>query len=342
MKQFSILDFGFSPWRSESKRVFCLALAALLFALSSSAKAQQPTKIPRIGFLANAASTGAIELKPFHDRLRELGYSEGHNFALEQRFWEGKVERLPALAEELVRLRCDVIVTSGTEAGNAARNATKAVPVVLAFGIDVLRLGFVKDLARPNGNITGMTSIGTDLYGKRLELLMEAVPKLSRVAFLWSSISPAGDYTAAAVEKLARSLRLGISSFEVNEADNLEAVFQTAMKNRANGMMLAPGGFFASHQPRIIELAIKHRLPTMHSNAQHVEAGGLMTYAYDRPYQFRRAAEYVDKILKGTKVSDLPVERPKKFELVINLKTAKQIGLSIPPNLLVRADRVIK
>ena len=208
-------------------------------------------KASRIGFLANVAATAAIELKPFRERLRELGYSEGQNFALEHRYWEGKVERLPALAQELVGLKCDVIVTSGTEAGNAARNATKTIPVVLAFGVDVLKLGFVKDLARPSGNITGMTSIGTELYGKRLELLMEAVPKLSRVAFLWSSTSPSGDYTAATVEKLARSLRLGINSFEVKEADNFEAVFQTAMKNRANGMMLAPGGFFASHQSRL-------------------------------------------------------------------------------------------
>jgi putative tryptophan/tyrosine transport system substrate-binding protein len=323
-------------------KLFFWLLATFLLATAFPASAQVVQKASRIGFLANVATTAAMELKPFRERLRELGYGEGQNFALEHRYWEGKVERLPALAEELVGLKCDVIVTSGTEAGNAAKNATKTIPVVLAFGVDVLKLGFVEDLARPSGNITGMTSIGTELYGKRLELLMEAVPKLSRVAFLWSSISPSGDYTAAAVEKLARSLRLGINSFEVKEADNFEAVFQTALKNRANGMMLAPGGFFASHQSRIIDLAMKHRLPTMHSNAQHVEAGGLMTYAYDRPYQFRRAAEYVDKILKGTKVSDLPVERPKKFELVINLKTAKQIGLTIPPNLLVRADRVIK
>jgi putative tryptophan/tyrosine transport system substrate-binding protein len=210
-----------------SRLPFALSLlAALLLALCSYAEAQQVQKASRIGFLGNVATTAAIELKPFRERLRELGYSEGKNFVLEDRYWEGKVERLPALAEELIGLKCDVIVTSGTEAGNAARNATKTIPVVLAFGVDVLKLGFVEDLARPSGNITGMTSIGTDLYGKRLELLMEAVPKLSRVAFLWSSISPSGDYTAAAVEKLARSLRLGINSFEVKEADNFEAVFQ--------------------------------------------------------------------------------------------------------------------
>jgi ABC-type uncharacterized transport system substrate-binding protein len=204
-------------------KLFFWLLATFLLATAFPASAQVQ-KASRIGFLANVATTAAIELKPFRERLRELGYGEGQNFALEHRYWEGKVERLPALAEELVGLKCDVIVTSGTEAGNAAKNATKTIPVVLAFGVDVLKLGFVEDLARPSGNITGMTSIGTELYGKRLELLMEAVPKLSRVAFLWSSISPSGDYTAAAVEKLARSLRLGINSFDVKEADNFEEV----------------------------------------------------------------------------------------------------------------------
>jgi putative ABC transport system substrate-binding protein len=236
-----------------------------------------------------------------------------------------------------------VIVTSGTEAGYAARNATKTIPIVLGFGVDVLRVGFVTELAHPNGNITGMTSIGPDLYGKRLDLLKESIPKLSKVAFIWSSTNPGNtDEQTRDVEKLARALGLSVQSYDVKEIEKLDVVFQSAKQYGAQGVLLGAGGFFGFHQKRIIDLTVKHRLPAMHSNVQHVEAGGLMAYMYDRPYQFRRAAEYVDKILKGAKPSYLPIERPNKFELVINLKTAKQIGLTIPPNVLARADRVIR
>jgi putative ABC transport system substrate-binding protein len=327
--------------KSMNKKILCLALSAVLLALCFPARAQQP-KVPRIGSLENTAALSAINLKPFRERLRELGYIEGQNIIFEHRYWEGKVERLPDLAAELVRLNCAVILTTGTEAAQAAKNMIKTIPVVMANSADAVRRGIVADLARPGGNITGLTSIDVDLNGKRLELLKEVVPKLSRVGVLWSPTNPEAEPSLNAIETAARSLRLGIQSIEVREPADFEGAFQAATKKRAEALMLTGGGFFGFHYKRIVELAAKSRLPTMYGNTRYVEAGGLMTYAYDRPYEFRRAAEYVDKILKGAKPADLPVERPKKFELVINLKAAKQIGLTIPPNVLARADRVIR
>jgi ABC-type uncharacterized transport system substrate-binding protein len=205
----------------------------------------------------------------------------------------------------------------------------------------VLRLGFVTELARPSGNITGMTSIGSELNGKKLELLKDAFPKLTKIGYMWSSTNRGGDVTAE-VEKLARGLRLGIQMHDVREPDRFDDVFRAVKKYGAQAILLGAGGFFGSYQKRIIDLALKYRMPALYSNVRYVDAGGLMAYTYDRPYQFRRAADYVDKILKGTKVSDLPIERPKKFELVINLKTAKLIGVTIEPNLLARANRIIR
>jgi putative tryptophan/tyrosine transport system substrate-binding protein len=307
------------------------------------AEAQQSTKIPRIGFLGGTtASSSEINIKPFRERLRDLGYIEGQNVTIEYRFSEGKLERLSDLAAELVRLNSDVIVTNGIEAAQAAKNMIKTIPVVMANSADAVRHGIVADLARPGGNITGLTSIGVELYGKRLELLKEVVPKLSRVGFLWSPTNPEADPALNETETAARSLRLGIQPIEVRGPADFVGAFQAATKKRAEALMVSGGGFFGFHYKRIVELAAKSRLPTMYGNARYVEAGGLMTYAYDRPYEFRRAAEYVDKILKGAKPADLPVERPTKFELIINLKAAKQIGLTIPPNVLARADRVIR
>jgi len=325
-----------------SKKIFVLALSAMLLDLSFTVEAQQPKKVARIGHIGSTASTSAESLKPFRERLRELGYIEGQNISMESRYWDGKVERLPSLAAELVRLNCDVILTTGTEAAEAAKNATKAIPVVMAFSGDAVRLGIVADLARPGGNITGLTSINAELSGKRLELLKEVVPRLSRVALLWSPGNPNTEYLLKETESAASSLRVAIQSVQVKLPNDFEKAFQAATKKRAQALMLGGGGFFSSHQKRIVELAAKNRLPGVYPNVQYVEAGGLMTYTEDRSEMFRRAAEYVDKILKGTKPADLPVERPKKFELVINLKTAKQIGLTIPPNVLVRADRVIR
>ena len=322
------------------KSIYVLSTALLL--ASSFVEAQQVNRFARVGYLDNTFAASATYTKAFRERLRELGYIEAQNITIEPKYWEGNVETLPKLAADLVRLKCDVIVTAGTEAGNAARNATQTIPIVLAFGVDVLRLGFVADIAHPGGNITGLTSIGVDINGKRLELLKEVVPKLSLVAFLWTPTSPSADNNLRATETLARSLGLRIQPLEVKEPDDFGRVFKAATKNHADALLLGTGGFFAFHQKRIIELSVTSRLPAMHSNARFVEEGGLMTYAYDRPYQFRRAAEYVDRILKGAKPADLPIERPKKFELVINLKTAKQIGLAIPPQVLARADKVIK
>src|SRR5262245_2406092 len=327
-----------------NQRISALALSAMLFALCQSAEAQQPKKVTRICYLGAAdASTSAILAKPFRERLHEIGYVEGQNVTIEFRHSEGKDEHLPELAAELVRLNCDVIVTVGSGAAQAAKNATKTIPIVMGWGSDAVSRGIVSDLARPAGNITGLTTMGAELYGKRLELLKEVVPKLARVAFLWSpSATPATDDSLKGTETVARHLRVEIQFLEVKGPNDIDRAFRAATKGRANGLMVPGAGFFAFHRKRIIDLAEKNRLPTMYSSVTYVEAGGLMVYAEDRPEMFRRAAEIVDKILKGTKPADIPVERPKKFELVINLKAAKQIGLTIPPNVLARADRVIK
>ena len=324
--------------------VLSILFVMVLLAIGVIAEAQQPKKVPRIGYLGNTASgqAGALGMETFRERLRELGYIEGQNITIEPRYWEGKVERLPDLAAELVRLNCDVILTTGTEAAQAAKNVIKTIPVVMAFGSDAVRRGIVADLARPGGNITGLTSIASELNGKRLELLKEIVPKLSRVGYLWTPTNPDADYQVKEIETVSRSLRLAIQSLEVKGPDDFEGAFQAATQKRAGALLVAGGGFFAFHQKRIVDLAAKSRLPAMYNNRQYVVLGGLMTYAEDRPYQHRRAAEYVDRILKGAKPADLPVERPKKLELIINLKAAKQIGVRIPQSVLYRADKVIK
>jgi ABC-type uncharacterized transport system substrate-binding protein len=271
-------------------KLFFAWLIAILLAMTFPVDVSAATKIYRIGLLANTVSNRPIELKPLTSRLNDLRYIEGEHFTVEERYWEGNVERLPALAEELVGLKCDVIVTSGTESAIAAQKATKTVPIIVAFGPDFLRLGLAKELSHPGGNITGMTSIGTELYGKKLELLKEAFPKLSKLAFIWSSTNPSGDQTKD-VETLARGLRLRMQSYDVNQEDKLDGVFQSAKKSGAQMGLLGAGGFFGFHQKPIIDLAVKYRLPFMYSNTHYAEAGGLMAYAYDRLYQFRRAAE---------------------------------------------------
>jgi putative ABC transport system substrate-binding protein len=324
------------------KWVGIVAIVVTLPTGGAVADAQQPKKVARICYLGNTVTATAEFIKPFQQRLREIGYVEGQNLTIDYRYWEGKVERLPDLAAEFVRLNCDVIVTQGSEAAEAAKNVIKTIPVVMAFGADAVRRGIVQSLARPGGNITGLTNIGAELYGKRLELLKETVPKLSRMAFLWSPTNPNADDEFKELETVARFLRVGLQSLEVKGPDGIEGAFQAATKGRANGFMVAAGGFLAFHRKRIVELAAKNRLPTMYSSVMYVEAGGLMFYGEDRSEMFRRAAEIVDKILKGTKPADIPVERPKKFDLVINLKAAKQIGLTIPPEVLARANRIIR
>ena len=324
------------------RRIGICLMTSVLLTAGSSTDAQQPKKVARIGYLGNTASTSATSMKPFRERLSELGYVEGQNITIEYRYFDGKVERLPELAAELVRLNCEVIVAIGNEAARATKNATKEIPLVMASTSDAVRSGLVASLARPGENITGLTSMGGETHGKRLELLKEIIPRLSRVGFLWSPTSPVAAGNLREIETVARHLRVGIQSLEVKTSDEIEGAFQAATNKRAEALLVDGSGFFTANQKQIIELAIKHRLPAMVPNTRSVEAGGLMTYAGDRSEQYRRAADYVDKILKGAKPADLPVERPKKFELVINLKTAKQIGLTIPPNVLARADRVIK
>ena len=329
---------------SNSRKWLGIVALAITFALcGAAAEAQQPNKVARICFLgASNASTEAIYVKPFRERLREIGYVEEQNLTIEYRFSEGKVDRLPDLAVELVRLNCDVIVTTGTEAAEVAKKVIKTIPVVMAFGADAERRGIIASLAHPGGNITGLTSINTELNGKRLELLKEIIPKLSQVGYLWSSTNPDADYAMKETETVARYLRLGIQSLEVKGPDDIERAFQAATKKRAGALMLEGSGLFAAQQTRILELAAKSRLPAIYPNTRYVEAGGLMTYGEDRSEMFRRAAEIVDQILKGTKPADIPVDRPKKFDFVINLKAAKQIGLTIPPEVLARASRIIK
>jgi putative tryptophan/tyrosine transport system substrate-binding protein len=324
---------------SKKLKVIAYSLGAMLLALCSSVDAQQPGKIPRLGFLVPGSSTTfSARIEALRQGLRDLGYAEGKAIAIEYRYAEGKLERLPNLASELLRLKLDLIVAAGSEATAAAKNATKEIPIVMTNGGDVVRLGFVKSLARPGGNLTGIISNPSELLGKRLELLKEAVPKASRVAILFNPetrVDPANKEAQATAQALGLKLQI----LEVEIAEELDNAFRVATRERADALMVRSGAFVNFHQKRIAELAIKNRLPALYNN---VDAGFLMSYDANRLDSFRRAAIYIDKILKGAKPGDLPVERPTKFELVINLKAAKQIGLTIPPSVLARADRVIK
>ena len=327
----------------EKGTVFRFVLCVMLLAFCFPAEAQQPNKVARIGYLGNRSSSDAPWMNEFRAGLSDLGYMEGQNIIIEYRYWEGKLERLPELAAELVRLNCDVLLTGGVEATEAAKNATKTIPIVMAFsGADPVRRGIITSLAQPGGNITGLASINADLSGKRLELLKEVVPKLARVAMLSSPTSPGGPTGLKETQAVAQSLGITIQSFEVKTPDEIEGLFQTVTKRRAGALMVQPGGFVGFHAKQIVELTEKNRLPAVYPSITFVESGALMIYAEDRMAHFRRAAWYVDKILKGAKPADLPAEQPKKFLLVINLNAAKQIGLAIPPNVLARADKVIR
>ena len=321
-----------------TKQFLRLLLIALLLT-PSIAMTQLTKKTPRIGFLVPGSSaTFSARIEALRQGLRDRGYVEGKNIAIDYRYAEGKLEGLPYLAADLVRLKIDLILAAGSEATAAARNATKEIPIVMTNGGDVVRLGFVASLARPGGNLTGLISNPSELAGKRLELLKEAVPKAKRMAILQN---PETRVDAANVElqPTARALGLQLQILEVGTPDAVDAAFRATTRERADALIVRSGAFTNFHQRRIAELAIKNRLPAMYNN---VDAGFLMSYDADRLESFRRAAIYIDKILKGDKPGELPVEQPMKFELIINLKTAKQIGLTIPPNLLVRADRVIR
>src|SRR5262245_58942161 len=325
--------------------IVCL-FAATLLSTAPFAEAQQPKKVPRIGYLSafdraiESARSEAIRLA-----LRELGYIEGQNIAIEYRYAEGKRDQRSELAAELVRLKVDIIVVAG--GGNwvrAAKNATKTIPIVLVgTGADPVEAGMVESLARPGGNVTGVTTLSTELGGKLLELLKEAVPKTASGAFLYEPANPASVREVKELLPVAsRALGLTVRSWEVRDAGGFEKVFAPLNKQRPDGLYVSSGPLVRAQQKRIVGLALTSRLPSMYYDREFADAGGLMSYGADLADSYRRVAYYVDRILKGAKPADLPVEQPTKFELVINLKTANQIGLTIPPEVLARANRLIK
>jgi len=325
-------------------RLFAIVLT--LETYEPIAHAQQPKKVPRIGHLSQFDPAGeSARSEAIRLALRELGHIEGQNIAFEYRYAEGKADRLPELAAELVRLKVDIIVAAGADnLVRAAKNATKTIPIVMSGqGIDPVEAGLVESLARPGGNVTGLTNLTGELGGKRLELLKQAVPKLGRVAALY-------DPTAlGSLRQLkedlpvsARALGLTIQLWEVRNADGFERVFAALSKERPDGLYVLGGTLMRANQKRIVDFTLKSRLPSMYFTREFVDAGGLMSYGADRADSYRRVAYYVDRILKGAKPADLPVERPTKFELMINQKTAKQIGVTIPQSMLYRADKVIK
>jgi len=320
-----------------------MALCTVLFALCVSTHAQQPTKIPRIGLLFTATpSAAAARIEAFRQGLRELGYVEGKNILIEQRYAEGQLNHMNELAAELVRLKVDVIVTIGPAATRPAKEATHAIPIVMGVDDDPVGNGFVASLARPGGNITGLASLAPEIGGKQLELLKEIVPRLSRVAVLGTSTQPGNAQSLREAEVAAQALVVKLQYLDVLSPKDIEPVFRTASNGRAEAVLVLRASVFFSHRKQIVDLAAKRQLPAMYYTTEYVEEGGLMTYGVSITDLFRRAATYVDKILKGAKPAELPIEQPTKFELVVNLKTAKRIGLTIPPNVLARADKVIK
>jgi putative tryptophan/tyrosine transport system substrate-binding protein len=327
--------------------VSSILITMILLAVAVTAEAQQPKKIPRIGYLSNTdPASESTRSEAFRAGLRALGYIEGQNIATEYRYTEGKPDRLPALAAELVRLKVDIIVVaSGDQWIRAAKNATKTIPIVMmGQGTDPVKAGFIESLARPGGNVTGMTNLARELGGKRLELFKEAVPKLSRVAVLYD---PANPPSLHEVKELlpadARSLKLTIQPWEIRAVDDFEKVFAALNKQRPDGLyVINAGPLVRTNLKRTVGFALKSKLPSMYSSREAVDVGGLMSYGLVLADSYRRVAYYVDRILKGTKPADLPVEQPTKFEFVINLKTAQQIDLTIPQSLLYRADKVIK
>ena len=326
------------------RKITVLTLSAMLTALCASAEAQQPAKVPQVGYLTGATPEGqSARIEAFRQGLRELGYVEGKNIVIEYRYAEEKLDRLPALAAELVRLKVDVIVTGGGGNTRAVKNATNAIPIVMAQDADPVANGFVASLARPGGNITGLATLAPEISGKQLELLKEIVPNLSRVAVLAApSTTPGNVQQRREIELAAGAFRVQLQYLDVLGPKDIETAFRAASKGHADAVLVLRGSVLGSQGRQISEFAVKSRLPAIYGTRQSVEAGGLMSYGVNFTDLERRAATYVDKILKGAKPADLPVEQPMKFEFIINLKAAKQIGLTIPPNVLVRADKVFK
>jgi putative tryptophan/tyrosine transport system substrate-binding protein len=320
-----------------------ILVAVILLALGVIAEAQQPTKVPRIGFLtATSASSQVPRLEAFRQGLKDLGYFEGKNITIEYRFAEEKLDRVPSLATELVHLKVDIIVTGGGTSTRAAKEATVTIPIVMGFDNDPVGSGFVASLAQPGGNITGLSTLSPEISGKQLELLKEIVPKLSRVAVFASSSAPGNAQALKEIELAAGALGVKLQYLEVRDPKDIETAFGAASKGRVDAVLVLPSPITFSQRRQVVDLAAKSRLPAIYWATEFVEVGGLMTYSVSFTDLFRRAATYVDKILKGAKPANLPVEQPKKFEFIINLNAAKQIGFTIPPNVLARANRVIK
>ena len=328
-----------------SNGIFCVVLSALLLSLSFLAEAEQQAKITKIGYLSAQGGSrgsrgGAREL--VRRELHALGYVEGKNIVFEYRYADNKLDRLPSLAGELVRLKVDVFLTTSNPAAIAAKNSTRTIPIVFLGAGDPVALGLVDSLARPGENVTGITSIAEVLAGKRLEILKETIPALSRVAVLWDPRAPESAQQWKESQLSARELALQLHSMEVSSADKFESAFNEAVKARSAAVAGTHASLFTTNQKRIVDLSVKNRLPAIYSREDYVDNGGLMSYGADRTEPYKRAASMIDKILKGAKPADLPIEQPTKYELIINLKTAKALGLTIPPVVLMRGERVIK
>jgi putative tryptophan/tyrosine transport system substrate-binding protein len=325
-----------------TRKLQSLAVTALLLAFSS-AEAQQPKKVARIAYLAaSPASANGGRLEAFRQGLREIGYVQGENIVIVDRYAEGKFDRLPVLAAELVRLKVDVIITAGPPVTRAVKEATATIPVVMAQDGDPVGNGFVASLARPGGNITGMSQLAPEISGKQLELLKETVPKLTRVAVLGTSTRPGNAHALEQTELAAGTFGVRLQYLDVRDPKDIETAFREAHKARAGAVLVLQGPVFTSQRTQVADLAAKTRIPAIYPQTEYTDAGGFMCYGVNTSDLFRRAAYHVDKILKGAKPADLPIEQPQKFELVINLKAAKQIRLTVPPNVLARADRVIR
>ena len=326
-----------------SRRQVILALGASALAAPLAAGAQRPTKVTPIGYLSGPSlSANAARIEAFRQGLRELSYVEGKNIVVEWRSADGERDRLPALAAELVGLKVAVIVTGGGALTRAAKAATSKIPIVMTNDPDPVGDGFVASLARPGGNITGLSTFAPELSGKRLEILREVVPKLSRVAVLGSSTATGYAQTLKEIEPAAKAFKMQLQFLDVLHAKDIETAFRAASKGRAQGVLTLNSAILGSQRAQIVELAVKNRLPVMYHQSEFAEAGGLMFYGVNVPDLNRRAATFVDKILKGAKPADLPIEQPTKFELVVNLKTAKALGIKIPQSVLLRTDKVIE
>ena len=326
------------------RKTFALFLIVVVLDIGAAiAEAQQPGKVPRIGFLASASpSVVSGRIEAFQQGLRELGYVEGKNIVIESRYAEGKLDRLPALVAELVCLKVEILVSAGPIPTRAAKEATVTIPIVMTQDTDPVGNGFVARLARPGGNITGLSTLAPELSGKRLELLKEIIPKLSRVAVFGTSTMPGHAQSLREIELAAGAFKVQVQHLDVLGPKDIEIAFRAASKERSDAVLTLNSPILNSHRPQLAELAVRNRLPAMYARRESVEDGGLVFYGVSLLDLDRRAATYVDKILKGAKPADLPVEQPTKFELVINLKTANQIGVKIPESVLFRADKVIK